>query len=111
MTKRLEKYARHLKALRRASHKNRKSLLRQHIKDAEFVKCLCECSKNILHGHVALTTSQKKALNKRKQALRQLASKKISMSKRRQIIQSGGFLGALLGPIISVLGGIFGGGN
>jgi len=41
--------------------------------------------------------------------LREIALKKTSLRKKQKLIQSGGFLGALLGPIISVLGGLFNG--
>jgi hypothetical protein len=40
-----------------------------------------------------------------------LILKKTSQRKRRQLVQSGGFLGALLGPIVSVLGSLFGNGT
>jgi len=30
------------------------------------------------------------------------------MKAKRKIVQSGGFLGAILGPIVKVLGGLFG---
>jgi hypothetical protein len=43
--------------------------------------------------------------------LRELALKKTSKKKRKKIIQSGGFLGAILGPIVSILGRLFGGGG
>jgi hypothetical protein len=33
------------------------------------------------------------------------------MKTKKKIVQSGGFLGALLGPIVKVLGGLFGGSN
>src|SRR5579863_9485479 len=109
MTNRLRKYSHHLKELQRATLKKRKALLKRNIKDDEFVKCICECSKNILCGNIPPTTLQKKSLAKRKNLLRQLSLKRTSMKKRRHIIQNGGFLTALLGPIISVLGSIFGG--
>jgi hypothetical protein len=35
--------------------------------------------------------------------------KKTSLKKKRKILQKGGFLGALIPPILSVLGGLFAG--
>jgi len=43
--------------------------------------------------------------------LRKLVLKKTSLKNKRKIVQTGGFLGALLGPIVSVLGSLFGGGQ
>lgn len=63
----------------------------------------------MLKGNVPLNSAQKKKLSTKKNVLRQLALKKTSLRKKQKLIQSGGFLGALLGPIISVLGGLFNG--
>jgi hypothetical protein len=38
-----------------------------------------------------------------------LSAKKTPYKKKRHIIQTGGFIGALLTPIISILGGLLGG--
>jgi len=62
-----------------------------------------------LKGNVPLNTFQKKKLGIKKNILRQIALKNTSLKKKQKLIQSGGFLGALLGPIISVLGGLFNG--
>jgi hypothetical protein len=40
--------------------------------------------------------------------IRKLVLKKTSLKSKRKIVQTGGFLGAILGPIIKVLGGLFG---
>lgn len=77
--------------------------------DKDFIHCICECSKNLLKGKVPITSSQKKNLAKRKNSLRLLTLKKTPLKKKKRIIQTGGFLGALLAPIVSALGGLFGG--
>lgn len=77
--------------------------------DKELLTCLCECSKNVLKGNVPLTTNQKSHLRRHKRALRELALKKTSKKKKVALIQKGGFLGALLTPILSLLGGWLGG--
>lgn len=74
----------------------------------ELVKFLCECSHNVLRGNVPLTTCQKRRLRCHKNKLRALTRKKLSFKKRKQILQTGGFIGALLKPVISVLGSILG---
>jgi hypothetical protein len=108
MSRRLEKYASYLRKLYRASPKAKKVLLKSTKKDNEFVKCLCECAKNIIKGNVKLTTAQREKICRRKQSFRKLSLKKTPLKEKRRIVQSGGFLGALLGPIISILGGLFG---
>ena len=77
--------------------------------DGDFVSCITECVKNLLKGNVPLNSAQKKKLAAKKKILRQFALKKTSFGKKQKLIQSGGFIGALLGPIISVLGGLFNG--
>ena len=109
MSKTLKKYARFLRQLHKASNdKVRRRMLRDRL-DKGFVCCVSECARNLLKGRVPLTAVQKKELVPRKQALRQLSSKKTSYKKKRKIIQTGGFIGALLSPIISILGGLLGG--
>jgi len=67
---------------------------------------MSECAKNLLKGNIPLKPHQRSSLKKRKAAIRQLAKKKVSLQSKKKIIQRGGFLGAFLGPIISILGGL-----
>ena len=46
-------------------------------------------------------------LARRKSILKKLALKKTSLKDERKILQKGGFLGALIGPIVSVLSSLF----
>lgn len=96
------------------SGSRKKQFLNQTLTDPDFVKCLCDCAKNILGGRVPLSAKQLADLKKRKSTVRQLIHAKTSIAKKKKIIQTGGFLGALLSPIISILGGwlgqTFGGG-
>ena len=71
----------------------------------EFVDCVSECAKNVLRGNVPLTTNQKAKLRRNQKNLRSLAIKRTSLKKRRQILQKGDFLAALLPPVLSLLGG------
>jgi len=107
MSQRLEKYSTYLRKLHKANNRDRKKMLKKLKGDKEFVKCLCECAKNIIKGNVKLTDAQKQKICRRKQSFRKLALKKTSLREKQKIVQSGGFLGALLGPIVSVLGSIF----
>ena len=71
----------------------------------EILDCISECAKNILRGNVQLSAKQKTALRRNRQNLRRLSIKKTSLKKKRQIIQKGGFLGAILAPVLATLGG------
>jgi len=107
MSQTLKKFAPYLRVLHRSSPKVRNSLTKQHC-SPEFIKCICECVKNVLVGNVNLSPEHKKRLKKHKSSLRKLVLKKTSLKEKKKIVQRGGFLGALLGPIIKVLGGLFG---
>ena len=108
MSKRLHRHVNLLRALHRASPKTRKTLIKKHC-NRDFVGCIVECVKNLLKGNVPLNSAQKKKLKLKRRTLPEFALKKTSQVKKRKLIQSGGFLGALLGPIISVLGSLFNG--
>ena len=55
---------------------------------------------------------QLRKLRREKHNLRRLALKKTPLKKKRKILQKGGFLGAILAPALSVLGGLlFGNGT
>ena len=106
MSENLRKFTPYLRLLQR-SPKARNALTKQHC-SSDFIKCICECVKNVLVGNVKLSTEHKRRLKRHKRSLRKLALKKTTLSEKKKIVQSGGFLGALLGPIIKVLGGLFG---
>jgi hypothetical protein len=77
-----------------------------------FIDCLCECVKRLLKGRVPLKQKQLKSLRQYKRLLRKVASKKTSQGERRRILQTGGFVGAvlpaLLGGLSSILGPVVG---
>ena len=108
MSARLHRHANLLREIHRANPAQRRKLVKKYC-NKEFVCCITECVRNLLKGNVPLNASQKKKLEAKKKILRQVALKKTSLKKKQKLIQSGGFLGALLGPIISVLGGLFNG--
>ena len=108
MSARLHRQVNFLRALHKANSAQRRRLIKKHC-NSDFVCCITECVRNLLKGNVPLNASQKKKLGAKKNILRQIALKKTSLKKKQKLIQSGGFLGALLGPIISVLGGLFNG--
>ena len=103
---RLREYAPVLRLLCSCKRGTAKSI----IKDApvDLIKTLDDCSKNVLTGRVPLSTSAKKRLCQYKRQLRALNQKKLSVTARRKYFQHGGFLGAVLKPVLAALGGILG---
>ena len=102
MSSRLLKNLENLKLIKEASPNVRKHILKECKKN--ILCCICECALNILKGNVPLKKSQKSKLGRFKHKLRKLASKKTHSKVKRRIIQSGGFIGALLTPVLSFLG-------
>jgi hypothetical protein len=88
-----------LKRLCRMTAKDRKTFIKACSKD--FIHCICECIKNLLKGNVPLNQRQLKTLSRHKQSLRRLALKNTSLVARKQILQKGGFLGAILQPLVT----------
>ena len=75
--------------------------------DKDLLQCLSECALNVLKGNVPLTSTEKAKLIKYKQKLRKVANKQVSLKQKHKIVQTGGFLPALLAPILgAVLGPI-----
>jgi hypothetical protein len=84
--------------------------LKPHVKStildcAALQEVLCLCALNILKGRVSLTASQKRNLKKYKKTLIAISSKHCSKKRKRiHLSQKGGFLGALIGPLLSAFG-------
>ena len=92
-----------LRLLTKAKPKVRKALLQN--ADSDLIRSICECSYNVLQGNVPLNKREKNKLKKYKKELRYLVKKgpTLKQKKKRIIVQKGGFLTALIAPI---LGGI-----
>jgi len=99
---------RQLQLLKVCPKKLRKNLLKK--LPTTCVKAICECSLNVLKGNVPLTKHQKTCLKKHKSTLRRLADKKSPLyTKRKLIVQKGGFLGVLIPAAISAISGLVNG--
>ena len=91
-----------VRILNLATPKARQEIVRAGNK--QLLDCISECCLNVLNGTIPLTNAQKSKLVKHKKILRRLANEKLSVAKRKKVIQSGkGFLGALLVPAVSLL--------
>lgn len=97
-----KKQVRDLQLIKTCPKPLRKQLLKK--LPLRSIKTICECTLNALEGNIPLTSSQKKSLRKYKSPLRKIATKKGSLfSKKKLIIQNGGFLNILVPAALSVL--------
>lgn len=76
------------------------------LSDKRLINAICECSKNILSGNVDLTADEYKNLKKYKKHLRELSSRKTKLKRKKELVQKGGFLPALIAPLIGLLGSV-----
>ena len=99
---RIKKHIPQLKLLRKATPKQRKSILER--SNTGLVNCIGECCLNVLNGNVKITKPQRKKLSRHAKTLRALSKRGIPVQKRRKILiqNGGGFLPALLAPILSL---------
>jgi hypothetical protein len=78
--------------------------------DDDLVNAVCECASNVAQGNVMLTQQQRRRLNKYKRLTRKICRKKYPVKKRRKLLQQqGGFLPALLAPVLGIVGSLIGG--
>lgn len=73
--------------------------------DSEILNCISECCLNILQGNIPLSFREKAKLEKHAKKIRDLTHKKLSIKNKKKILQTGGFLPALLSPVIGALAG------
>lgn len=105
MTNRVASHLSLLKKLKQCKPRCRKDLLKSGGKPLQL--CLRECAVNILRGNVHLTKCQITKLKRYKKEIREIGKKKTSQKRRLEIEQKGGFLPALIAPILgAVLGGL-----
>ena len=103
---RVRKQAPVLKYLCKANPRQARAII--NTADNELLNTLCECSLNVLKGGIPVSTHQKKKLRRFKKQLRTLSSKRIPLTRKKKLLQKGGFLSALLAPIAGVLTNLLG---
>ena len=103
---RLKRNASALKLLRGAKKPFQKAVLEK--SKNHLVKSICDISLNVLKGTAPISKQNKKRLSCHKSSLRKLIDRKLSLKKKRNVIQSGGFLSTLLAAAIPILGSLFG---
>lgn len=98
--KRLKENRHTLHVLKSCNPDVRKSIIKN--ASPELVKTLCEICINTLNGNAKISNNCKNSLKNYKSPLRQLTSPRIGLkSKKKILIQKGGFLPVLLGAILS----------
>ena len=71
--------------------------------DKDIIKCCCEIARNILNECIPLNSRQLNSVRRHGKNVKLLAKKKVSLKKKRKILQTGGFIGAILGPALGFL--------
>jgi len=104
MSDRVKRYLPVLKRIRRMGDRAKRQYIRKC--DTEFVNCVSECAKNVIKGNVPLTDRQMTKLRRKRHDLRALSKKKTPLRTKRKILQKGGFLTALLPPVLGILGSL-----
>ncbi len=101
MTKaRLKKHLDLLKVLHKAKPKLRRAILEN--VDRDVILCICDCAYNLLSGNLPLDPAHVKRLKRHKTVVRKLGSKQVPLEEKTELIQSGGFLAALLTPLLTL---------
>jgi len=103
----MRKYLPTLKRIHRLSEKAKKKMICDC--DRKLIECFSECSANILNGNVPLKPTQLRKLRREKKNLRALALRRTSLKHKKKILQKGGFITAILPPVLTVLSSLLGG--
>lgn len=105
-SKRIKEHLPLLQYLAKGKPKIRKAIIEE--SDSDVMKVLCECAANTINGNVKLPPSHFKKLKRYKKQLRLLSNKKVGVKQKKKVLQTGGFLGALLNAVLPTLAGLVG---
>lgn len=98
--KRLKDHRHILHVLKSCSPTVRKTILNS--ANPDLIKAICEICMNILNGNVKISSRSKRSLKDYKNSLRKISSTRTSLkSKKKILVQKGGFLPTILGAILS----------
>lgn len=106
MSSRIKKHMHLLQFLCECKRTQRQALLASLNK--EQLNAIYECIDNLVSGNIPISEKLKHQLSKRKAILRKLRNKQVK-NKKHLLIQHGGFLPALLVPVLSIASSIIGG--
>jgi len=101
-TKRLRQNIALFRVLSSATPKLRKAILKN--LSNESLRCLCDCSHNLLNGNIHLTPRQKRNLLAHRKTVRMLASRGASLPTKKKAVQQRGGVAvtAILVPLLGV---------
>lgn len=99
MTKRVNKYKDTLQFLCKCDKHTANSIISS--AKPEFISCISDICYNLLAGRVKLKPTEKNKLAKYKSHIRKIANRKTTQKTKKQLIQKGGFIGALLRPLLT----------
>lgn len=95
-----------LYVLKNAEGKLRNNILK--VAEPDLIKALCDCTLNTLNGNVQIGSAVKRKLRKYKKEMRKISCTKRNItSKRKLILQHGGFVPTLLGALLSGVVGAY----
>ena len=98
--KRLKEHKHILYVLKNCNANVRRAILKS--AKPELIKTLCEICMNIMKGNAKISPSCKNRLKSYKNPLRKLTSNRCGLkTKKKILVQKGGFLPALLGAVLS----------
>ena len=97
MSTRLQRNCKLLKVLSTAKPQMVKAVIGA--ADKDLITCLCECAHNVIKGNVPLSKAHLTRLQRHKKHIRELAKKRTTQQRKRKLLQTGGFLPALLAPL------------
>ena len=101
-TRELRQKATTLRALATASRSLRRSMIAN--ADKQLVLTLVKAAREIIKGEIQLTPAQLRRLRPHERSLGDFISSK-SVKSRKKILQKGGFLGVLIGPLLKLATG------
>jgi len=104
MSRRFHRNVPQLHELARCRQKHKRNKYIRESKD-DLTKCLTECAYNLLKGNVPLTKKQKAVLRRHRKALVQFGTERRVRKAKNLLLQRGGFLPALLAPILAAAAG------
>ncbi len=105
MSSHLKRNVKWLEAMYKAKPKLNKAIIQA--ADKDLICCLCECAYNLIKNKDKLSYNHLKQLKVHGKDIKTLAAKKVSVKKKRKILQKGGFLAALLAPVVlDILGNV-----
>jgi hypothetical protein len=101
MSVQMKEFFPRLKRFKRANASTRQKMIQSC--DKHTIDCFCECVMNAIKGNVPLKRNQSECLRRHKRILYKLLLKKTPVKLKKKILQTGGFLGALIAPVLSFL--------